>query len=224
MRVLIAEDHPMAGEVICKAAENTFQGHTAVGRVVHSGTELLAALESEGPFDILVQDLYMPGVIQRIELLKAVRDLAPELPILVYTSLDNACVLRACLDAGVRGFVTKRAGWKTFIEAMQSVEAGQIYIEEGVNFTLAAMHPWFDLTPIERDICLRTALGVGTGPLAVALSLTYTTVQTHKANALRKLGLTTDGQLPAYIFAHALDYEFDSDELRKYRHTNCGFS
>lgn len=214
MRVLIADDHPLTAKMIGDVLQNTIENGYFGRRTVHSGDALLDVLESGADFDVLVHDFSMPGRLRRIELLKAIRLLAPALPVLVLTSSESPCVLRAVLDVGVKGFMTKRVRWLELTKAVTGVAAGDSYFDKDVDLATAKGHPWFTLTASEREVVLMTALGACSRQICEKTGRAYTTVMTHKANALRKLDLSSDSELASYIYANELNFEFDELKAR----------
>ena len=212
--ILIADDHPLTAETIADVLQKSAGNHDFRRRIVHSGDELLDLLESRQDFDVLVHDLCMPGRLRRFELIKAVQALAPKLPILVLTSSLSPCVLRAAVDLGVKGFMTKRIHWSELTKAVADVAAGLYYVDPQVDLSIALHHPWFTLTASERDVALLTALGGSSRYICNKTGRAYTTVATHKTSALRKLGLSSINELISYVYDNELNFEFDELQAR----------
>src|ERR1700745_2053888 len=129
VRVLIVDDHPItrAGLVhminhepdlmVCGEAENAAQA-----------LDLLA----ESQPDLLLVDITLPGK-SGLELIKDVKAMRPELPMLVISMHDESLYADRLLRAGARGYITKHEGGEKLISAVRHVLGGNIYVSESMS-------------------------------------------------------------------------------------------
>src|SRR5260370_41419464 len=128
-RLLIVDDHPItrAGLVhminhepdlmVCGEAENAAQA--------------LDLLEVSQP-DLLLVDITLPGK-SGLELIKDVKAMRPELPMLVISMHDESLYADRLLRAGARGYITKHEGGAKLIGALRHVLHGNIYVSEHIS-------------------------------------------------------------------------------------------
>jgi len=153
--------------------------------------------------DVIVADLVLgdergAGVVHR---LKAAH---PRSAILVLTMVDSLTDLSLCLAAGARGYLLKEAASSELVEAVRHVAAGEEYIQPSLRAALArwrevpsrargaAIH---ELTRREREVLRFVALGHTNPEIAEMLSISVRTVENHRANITRRLGVQTRAAL-----------------------------
>ena len=191
LRVFIADDHAMV-RVGLRHIIDQRNPQMSVAGMAEDGTRLLDAL-SQVPCDVLLLDLSMPPP-NGPELIHEVRRRHPRLPVLVLSMHDQPGVVRAALQAGAAGYLTKTRDADTLVQALHSVARGQRYVEPQLAHALVVEPPAEDkpktrLTPRERDVMRRMAQGQSNVEIARALQLSEKTVSTHKTNIMAKLGL-----------------------------------
>lgn len=151
--------------------------------------------------DVLLSDLNMPH-LSGIDLTLQVRQHFPHVKVLMLTVSENADEIRAAFRAGISGYVMKKAGKAELAKALKSVADGNKYFSEAVMQQLMAMpadEPAFrDETPIiepvaltfrEIEIIRLIAQELSTSEIADKLYISVGTVETHRHNILRKLGV-----------------------------------
>jgi DNA-binding NarL/FixJ family response regulator len=173
------------------------------------GAEVLAQVEQTQP-DVVVMDFSMP----RMSGADATRQLHaryPQIRILMLSVHEDASYLRRALEAGATGYVLKRAAAESLITAIKQVAAGQAYLDPALGVTLVhtlmggEMRAVGELTTLsEREtLVLRLiAHGYSNKEIARQLHLSVKTVETYKARALEKLGISSRVEIVRYAATH----------------------
>ena len=199
IRVLLADDHTLVRAGVRKILEAQ-DDVTVVGEVADGGAAL-EALERK-PVDVLVLDLSMPGV-DGFEVLRRARSLAPGLKVLVLSMhADAEFVSRAVLE-GADGYLLKDSAVNDLVAAIQAVREGRAYLSPQVQRQLAellrggapAPKPITTLTDRERDVLKGIAEGQSSKEIAARLDIGVRTVESHRANLMRKLEVRSVAQL-----------------------------
>jgi len=136
-----------------------------------------------------------------LELLKDLRSLRSELPILVVSMHDELIYAERVLRAGGRGYIMKQAGGQKFLAAIRQVLAGQIYVSDNMSARILEVFsgrqtdtfgsPVRKLTDREFEVFRLIGQGVGTRTIAEHLHLSVKTVEVHRAHIKEKLGIKT---------------------------------
>ena len=198
---LIVEDHPLFGDALAM----TLQSVSGIERVTHAESLAQAAqfLEDGRDFDVILLDLNLPDV-DGLEGLVALRRIAPEIPILLVTSVNETRVIRASLAAGAAGFVPKHSRREEFRAAFQSLAAGEVYAPDlPCDREPGAMAPdnmdrairsLSQLTRQQAKILDLICDGMMNKQIAYELSIAETTVKAHVTAIMRKLGVSSRTQ------------------------------
>ena len=193
-RIFLVEDHPVMQEGYARLL-NREPDFELAGQA-ESGTEALQAIPKADP-DLAVVDLSIPGM-NGLDLLKQLRVLVPELPCLVVTAHSEALYAERALRAGARGFLNKDAPPSEVLEAIRAVLRGERYLSAGLRERLAHFtgpkeaappSPLEVLSDRELEVFEYFGRGFSTTQTAEALFISPKTVETHRANIKRKLGL-----------------------------------
>jgi two-component system response regulator NreC len=156
--------------------------------------------------EVLVLDLGMPGG-SSIETIRSLRKQVPETQIVVLTMDESSVFAQRTFAAGATGFVTKDRADSELATAVRAAAQGEEYISPPVAARLAALRESLTedrLTPREVEVLRLIALGYTSVEVAEQLHLSPRTVETHRANILRKLGLVTRAELVHYALRHDL--------------------
>jgi len=199
IRVLLADDHTLVRAGVRHILENQ-PGVTVVGEVGDGA----AALETLAhvAVDVLVLDLTMPG-LDGFAVLRRARALAPALKVLVLSMhAEQAYVTRAVRE-GADGYLLKDSAVDDLMAAIEAVRAGRAYFSPKIQRQLTdlvrggapAAGPLTPLTEREREVLQRIAEGQSTKEIAARLAISARTVETHRANLMRKLDVRSLAQL-----------------------------
>jgi DNA-binding NarL/FixJ family response regulator len=207
-RVLLADDHGLVRAGVRKILE-THSGFEVVGEV-GQGEDVLRAVE-DLPVDVIVLDLTMPGM-DGFEVLARVKEMRPSVRVLVLTMhADGQHVARAVRE-GADGYLLKDSAVQELVEAIESVIAGRAYYSPAIQQELgrllragSLMGNALDLlTERERDVLVLVARGLSTKDIASRLDISPRTVDTHRANLMRKLGIRSVALLTQFALREGL--------------------
>jgi len=194
IRVLIVDDHPVVryGLSHALAAEPDLD---VVGEAAEAG-EALEKLQSLAP-DVIVLDLEL-GESHGVEALRAIREVAPSIAIIIYTAHSEPERISEAAELGFQGYLTKEANARALANAIRAVYQGGTVLEPLVASTLMArMHnrarpaaPSPDkkvLTGRERQIMTELMTGRSNRLIAERLFISERTVKFHITSILGKL-------------------------------------
>jgi DNA-binding NarL/FixJ family response regulator len=170
---------------------------TVIGEVA-DGDAVVAQARALHP-DVVVMDISMP----RTNGLAATRELKerhPGLVVLVLTRHDEDTYLQELLRAGASGYVLKQSPPPQLLQAIRVVAAGGIYLDPAITARVAdglfngrqdgGRAPDVAISDRESEVLRLVAVGHSNKEIADRLTISIKTVEVHKANAVRKLGLT----------------------------------
>jgi DNA-binding NarL/FixJ family response regulator len=197
---LIVEDHLMFREVLRKVCVGELR-HEVVGEAGDGRTAVGLALTAS-PHLVLL-DLHLPS-LDGFGVVDALRRIAPEIQILLLSShCDDYTVFRA-EQAHVQGFVDKNTNTvETLKEAITAVCSGRTYFSEAFKRLKTSRHRdprSFDKLLTEREQAVLPMLGepLDDQEIARRTGLSVASVEKHRFNIRRKLGLKTDAALIRY--------------------------
>lgn len=160
----------------------------------------LKSLEKEIP-DVLLLDIGLPD-ISGIELAEKLRISHPELPILIISANTDDLHLINALKAGVKGFLPKDIDKTELCEAIRRVAKGEKYfsseLSQNIQNALINQFDTIELSDREKETAILLADGFSFREIGSQLFISERTVETHKNNALKKLGLRNTMQLVAW--------------------------
>ena len=198
VRVLLADDHPLVRAGVRKVLEQ--QSLVTVVGEAGDGEEALKLLRELDP-DLLVLDLNMPNR-DGFAVLREARDAAPGVRILVLTMHASVEYVARAVREGADGYLLKDSAVQDLVAAIQAVRAGRAYHSPEVQRDLSdlvrgrATHdPLAELTEREREVLKCVAEGLSTKETAARFEISARTVETHRANLMRKLGARSVAQL-----------------------------
>jgi DNA-binding NarL/FixJ family response regulator len=128
-RLLIIDDHPMMRMGLAQLIDNT--GDLKVCAEADNAGQAINLLAKQ-TLDLVLCDISLPDR-NGLELIKDIRALHPDLPILVVSMHDEMIYAERVLRAGGRGYIMKQEGGEKFIQAIRRVLAGQIYVSEKMS-------------------------------------------------------------------------------------------
>jgi DNA-binding NarL/FixJ family response regulator len=188
-RVVLADDHAVVREGTAELLERA--GFAVVGQA-SSGDEALQLVRSLQP-DVLVLDLSMPG-LPGLEVIPQVGAISPNTAVLVLSAHEEEPYVRAAIEAGARGYISKAARGREVAQAVRAVADGDMVIAPALAARImssAGRRTGAQLTQREHDVLAAAARGLGNKQIASELGMSPRTVQTHLANIFGKLGVTS---------------------------------
>lgn len=204
IRVVLVDDHMVLREGLKTLI--TAQPDMAVVGEADEGEAALQQLETWRP-DVVIMDISMPGV-NGIQATEQIKRLHPEVKVLVLSVHDDTSYLRQMLTVGASGYILKHTAADALIQAIRTVAAGGLYLEPSLaehvvgryvrRPTAATELLGTELSEREREVVQRVVQGYSNRDIATQLSLSVKTVETYRARALEKLGLTSRAALVRY--------------------------
>jgi DNA-binding NarL/FixJ family response regulator len=203
-KVLIVDDHPMMRQGLAQLIDNE-EDLKVVAEADTGGQGLDIVVEQK--LDLAVLDISLPDR-NGLELIKDIRSVKPELPVLVVSMHDEALYAERVLRAGARGYIMKQEGGKKLLQAIRQVLTGQIYVSEKMSArileTFSGRKPEQSASPVaklsdrEFEVFQLIGQGKGTKEIAQHLNLSVKTVEVHRAKIKEKLSLLTATDLVRY--------------------------
>jgi two-component system response regulator NreC len=200
-KILIADDHGVLRAGL-RALLNEEKEYEVVGEAATSDEALHAALELNP--DFVLMDLSMPGA-GGIEVTRQLKERLPGIRVLILTVHEDATLLREAMKAGAAGYVVKRAVESELIDAIETVRRGDLYVHPSMTRALLSEtqpaplpsrrgHPE-TLTNREMDVLRLIVRGFTNRQTGEKLFLSVRTVESHRANIMQKLDLSSRADL-----------------------------
>jgi DNA-binding NarL/FixJ family response regulator len=203
-RILIVDDHPMTRSGLVHLINH--QPDMVVDGEAEDAAQALDLLGSKHP-DLMLIDITLPGK-SGLELIKDVKAMHPDLPMLVLSMHDESLYADRVLRAGARGYITKHEGGDKLMGAIRHVLSGRIYVSESMSAHILEIfsggQTGIDRSSIQklsdREFEVFEALGEGLSSHEIAkkLHLSAKTVDAHRANIKTKLKINTTAELISF--------------------------
>ena len=202
LRVMLADDHETVREGL-KMIVNAQEDMEVVGFAA-DGREAVTKAQELLP-DVLVMDISMPK-LNGLKATQKINEVCPQVKVLTLSRHADDGYIRELLGAGACAYVLKQSAPSELIHAIRAVAAGGKYIDP--KLAAKVMDNYSDrgtrgeakgnLTDRESEVLRLIALGYSNKEIAARLSLSVKTVEVHKANAMRKLNITSRIDLVRY--------------------------
>ncbi len=208
VEILLADDHHIVRQGLRALLEGE-PDFSLVGEA-SDGTEVLPLVERLKP-DVVVLDIKMPG-LSGIEVAREVAQKTATKIVMLSMYSEDAYVAQS-LRAGASAYVLKEARAGDLVHAIREVAEGRRYlsaplsertIESYLEAAAATLDTYETLSPREREVLLHAAQGESNPDVAEALGISPRTVETHRANLMRKLGLKGQTDLVRYAIKRGI--------------------
>lgn len=196
IRVLVADDHAIVRTGIRHVLESE-PGFVVVGEA-STGAEALDLAASLHP-DVAVLDISLPGT-SGLRVAAELRQRAPETQILILSMHDNTEYVLESLRAGVHGYLLKDTAATELRSAIRAVRRGESFFSPPIAGRLSAVvrgdpagssSALMQLTARERQVLIGVAKGHTNREMAAQLGISPRTVESHRENLMKKLGVRT---------------------------------
>lgn len=202
--IVLADDHQVVRQGLRVLLENE-PDCTVVGEAT-SGLEVADMVEQTKP-RVLVLDLMMPG-LNGVEVTRQVAKRSPETSIVILSMHANEAYVLEAFRNGASGYVLKDGAASDLVEAVHSVLDGKRYLcpslsERAVQAYIEKVEggntdPYDTLTKRERQVLQLAAEGCSNADMAEKMQISPRTVEVHRSNLIRKLGLRNQTDLIRY--------------------------
>ncbi|TCU11150.1 response regulator transcription factor [Rhizobium sullae] len=205
IKVLLIDNHPLVLDGLGAVLE-TYEHIEIVGTAGLARTGLEIA-QRERPAVVLM-DINMPQLsgIDAIELFK---EQLPETRILMLSMHDSREYISTSVLHGASGYILKDVSTDEIIAAIEAVADGKTYFSSGVSDVLLERKEAPDALPLttrEHDVLLLLAAGKSNRDIAQTLGISAATVETHRKNIKKKLGIATTAGLTRYAIENGLTW------------------
>jgi DNA-binding NarL/FixJ family response regulator len=183
LKLLLVDDHA----VVRSGLANMLSAHKGLTVLAEVGDgEAALRMARELLPDVVLLDLVMPGM-EGIECLKQLKALRVEVKVLMLTSSDIGVDVRAAMNAGADGYVTKTVSSAELIEAIQTVARGERFVSDEVRGLLDDHESGIQLTLREFEVLQLLRKGMSNPDIGSILGITPRTAKAHVAALLVKL-------------------------------------
>jgi DNA-binding NarL/FixJ family response regulator len=209
VRILIVDDHAVVRRGV-QALLETRRGWRVVAEA-STGQEAVQQAKKYKP-DVVVLDISLPdldGFVATRQILK----ISPQSKVLILSMHETEQAVRDALDAGARGFVFKSDLDRDLLNAVEMVaqgiqfltpKASNMVVERFLKGDAALDEGDAQLTPRQRQVAKLLAEGETNKEVAVALNISVKTVETHRSEIMRRLGLSSFSELVRYAVRQGL--------------------
>jgi len=207
--VLIADDHHLVRAGLCRVIEET--GEISVIAEAEDGREAIRKIRERKP-DVAVIDISMPGM-DGLEVIEKLDDLYNDLPVIVLTMFEEDQYVIRAIQAGARGYITKKSAPEHLVAAIKKVCAGGRYLTQTAAEALAVHTAGVQkgdrtlldgLSKREIQVLRRLAMGQTNKEIADAYNISVKTVDTYRLRLLKKLNLRNNADLSRFAIQHDL--------------------
>lgn len=207
IRIVIAEDHQalIDGITLLLVPQEDIQ---IVG-TANDGERLIEEVRKHRP-QLVLTDIRMPK-IDGIAATKIIKKEFPEIKVVAFSMFDQDEAVRQMIEAGASGYLLKNSGLAEVKEAIYKVAAGERYFDAGVNTDnpdSRSTNKSDEESLSQRQLEILKLVGQGLSNIEIAekLFIGRTTVETHRKNMIRKLGLQGPGELMRYALERKYDF------------------
>lgn len=192
--IFIVDDHPVVRQGLRQLIEG--EPEFSVCGEAANVHETLRSITSPGLPDLAIIDLSLPDG-NGLDLIKRLLVRFPNLLILISSMHDENMFAERALKAGAKGYINKQASGDELIDAMKQILEGKTYFSPEVEQHLSPNNDAAaqKLSDRELEVFEFIGRGLSTGDIARRLSLSIKTVESHRANIKKKLGLASAGEL-----------------------------
>ena len=206
VKVLIADDHGIVRSGLRMLLER--QDDIEVIGEAADGAEARDMAIRERP-DLAILDVKMPK-LTGLQATREIREQAPDVSVLILSMYDDERYLFEALKAGASGYVLKAQADVELLEAVRAVERGEPFLTPEAQRALIkdvlgeSAGRTDELTPREQEVVKLVAEAHTNKEIAEILHLSEKTVENHRSNAMRKLGMRDRVELVRYAFRRGL--------------------
>jgi DNA-binding NarL/FixJ family response regulator len=207
IRILVADDHGIVRSGIKLLLER--QPDLTVVAEAGDGAEAVERALAERP-SLCILDVGMPK-LTGLQAAREIRAYLPETSVLMLSMHDDERYLFEALKAGASGYVLKREADQDLVGAVRAVGRGEAFLTNAAQRSIirewmedGAEGPIVELTPREEEVVKLIAEAHTNAQIAEILHLSEKTVESHRANVLRKLGMRDRVELVRYAIRRGL--------------------
>jgi two-component system nitrate/nitrite response regulator NarP len=183
-RVLLADDHRLIGEAVAALLSNT---NTFSVDTAETFDETIARLTNDGPYDIVMLDLRMPGLVG-LEAVRQVVENAGKGQVVLFSANADRHTLNRSIEMGVRGLIPKTMPLQSLVSVLRLIESGQMFIPADTGDEKKNGGERDKLSDVEMHVLRLAAAGLTNKHIAKDMDQSETTIKMHMRTICRKLG------------------------------------
>lgn len=219
--IFIVDDHPLVRHGLCQLIDG--EPNLSVCGDADSVSASLKSITSSSLPDLAIIDLSLPDG-NGLKLVKRLVTRFPELFVLISSMHDEMLFAERALKAGAKGYINKAATGDEVIDAINQILSGKIYLSAQVIEHLALQNANTNnsqppdetgikqLSNRELEVFEFIGSGLSTGDISRKLNLSIKTIESHRANIKKKLGLNSSGELAR----SAMQWSLESNPSEQY--------
>lgn len=207
MELMIVDDHPLFREGL-KTIINRDRNYSVVAEA-GNGKEGITLGKQHEP-DIMLVDISMPGK-NGIQMIRDLKDNLPDTRFIIISMHSEADYIVEAFRAGASGYMVKESAASNLIKGLDTVARGELFLDDALSqevvFKLLQakgsteeerQDPYSTLTSREQEVMRMLAEGLTTKDVAAKLYISPKTVENHRTNLMKKLGLQSTVELIRY--------------------------
>ena len=185
--ILLLDDHQIITNGLKVQLEKSFPGATIFE--ANSATRAYDVLLSNS-INIVVSDLSVDEYLSELELVNRLKEINPEIKLIVFSMHAHASIIQNLIDKGISGYIVKTSDASEITNAIKGIENGEVYLcknaKEALKNTEIAEPTSFVFTQREKQIIKLIVEGKKTTQIARTLRITANTVESHRKNIFKK--------------------------------------
>ncbi len=197
IKLLLADDHAVVRSGLRMLLEA--QPDMEIVAEAENGRETIEKVLAFQP-NIVLMDIEMPGM-NGIEATRKIKEESPETAVLALTMYEDDQYFFEMLKAGAAGYIPKRAAPDALVNAIRTVNKGEVFLYPSMAAYLVEDYlqrdeapeedeaDVVDLTTREREVLVLIAEGLSNGEISEKLVISIKTVDRHRENIMRKLNI-----------------------------------
>ncbi len=202
VRIMLADDHTIVRQGLARLLED-HQGLKVVGEAINGQAAVEKAMKLKP--DIIIMDIAMPRM-NGIEATKRIRKQLPETKIIILSMYSHEHYIHELLECGVSGYLLKDSGGRDIIKAIDSAMKNETFLSPSISKKVvdSYLSPtkssskaelYKQLSNREREVFQLIAEGHPTRQIADMLCVSISTIKSHRAKIMEKLGIETSVKL-----------------------------
>ena len=208
VRILLADDHQVVLEGLQRILDRP---QFKIVATVMDGRALVEAARESRP-DLILADVSMP-LLSGIQALREILPIQPKAKVIFLTMHAEVSYALEAVTMGASGYVLKTSAGEELIAAIQEVLQGRIYVATTIRARVLealAARPKHSrslgdlLTPRQHEVLRLLAQGLQVKEVAAKLNVTPNTIEFHKQQMKRALGVQTVAELAVYAAKHGI--------------------
>jgi two-component system response regulator NreC len=211
IKILVADNHRVVREAVCSLLRNEF-GMDIVGEAEDGRTAIQLARELKP--DVVVIEVSLPN-LNGIEATRQIINELPQTKVISLSARSDRRSVREMLKAGASGYVPKRCAFEELVCAIQNVVLNRTYLSSHISGMVVEEYlhrseeqyeesAYSLLTDREREVLQLIAEGKSTKVTARELFVSPKTIEWHRRQLMKKLGVDSVAELVKYAISEGL--------------------